>query len=96
MKPAAWEARVLRLLLATVCLYQLKESAERNQLFLSPSNGVRWLRRGLAAMAAGHITVTLARLLLESVQVYPAAIACLPAVGTSFLVFVLLLAATTR
>ena len=50
--------------------------------------------KGLGAMAVSHFGVMLARLIREGVEVYPAAIACLPATVASLTVYALLLATT--
>lgn len=49
------------------------------------------LRRGMAQMASGHLALVGARLALESTQVYPAAMACIPATAASLLVYVLVI-----
>jgi hypothetical protein len=55
----------------------------------------RSLERGARRMAAAHLLVSAARPLLESASLYPAAMACRPAVAASLLVYVLALAVTS-
>ena len=56
----------------------------------------RELRSGLLTMAVAHLAVAAARPLLESPALYPAAMACLPAVGASLVVHVLVVLAVWR
>ena len=49
----------------------------------------RELRSGLLTMSVAHLAVGAARPLLESHALYPAAMACLPAVGASLAVYAL-------
>ena len=49
----------------------------------------RELRSGLLTMSVAHLAVGAARPLLESPALYPAAMACLPAVGASLAVYAL-------
>lgn len=52
------------------------------------------LRRGVLAAATAHLAIALARPALESAVVYPAAMACRPAVAASLLAYTLAVAAT--
>ena len=47
------------------------------------------LRRGVLATACLHLAIALARPLLEPASVYPAAMACKPAVVASLLLYAL-------
>ena len=84
-------------LLAAVMLQVLKdaeEDAEADGGGLAPG-GLRSLRRGLLAMSVVHLALlVIARPLLETVVVYPAAMACRPAVAGSLVVYLLTACAT--
>jgi len=85
--------------LAAAALQVLKESEGRPNDSAAPDQAVaprtaQCLRRGLRRMSIAHLALMLAvRPLLESVSVYPAAMACLPAVACSGLVYALTIAA---
>ena len=89
-------------LLAAVALQTLKAMVSRLANANSPgsatevgaagggsvSSAVGVLRLGLRAMSVAHLGIMLARPLVETVSVYPAAMACLPATLMSVLVYV--------
>lgn len=76
-------------LLATVTCVVLQRHAEGCGL---PSKVARTLKRGVRIMAVGHLLIAVARPLLESTDVYPAAMACQPIVLSSWLVYAMSLA----
>jgi hypothetical protein len=68
--------------LAAVCLHTLKEGG-------LPRAASRTLRHGLRRMCVWHLLLLGARPVLESASVYPAAMACLPAMAASVAVYAL-------
>merc|ERR1712217_595930 len=71
-------------LLAAVVCTVLRSNAERRKL----ASGISCpLKRGVRLMAILHLAIAAARLLLESADVYPAAMACQPAVLASWLIY---------
>ena len=77
--------------LATVCFVALKDAAERRTIEQRDEASYETtLRRGMSRFAYAHLFVSLiARPLLDKIDLYPAALACKPAVIASLLVFAL-------
>ena len=84
------------LLTAVIC-YELKCAAEDARLGSGCGKcPTCYLKMGLIGFALLHLIVGAARLILETPQVYPAAMVCLPASAASVLVYAFAAATSLR